>query len=187
MDEEIEFLLDATKERMEAAIRHFEKELTRIRAGRANPMMLDTVRVDYYGSMTPLSQMANVNTPDARTLSVQPWEKKMITEIERAIMNANLGFNPQNNGDVIMINIPPLTEERRRDLMKKAKTEAEEARIGIRNARKEANMDIKKLGTEGLSEDQVKDLEAEVQKLTDSYVVEVDKLMEKKEKDIMTI
>ena len=117
MDEEIEFLLDATKERMEAAIRHFEKELTRIRAGRANPMMLETVRVEYYGAMTPLSQMANVNTPDARTLSVQPWEKKMITEIERAIMNANLGFNPQNNGDVIMINIPTLTEERRRDLM----------------------------------------------------------------------
>jgi ribosome recycling factor len=187
MEEEIEFLLDAAKERMDAAIRHFEKELTRIRAGRANPMMLDAVRVEYYGAMTPLSQMANINTPDARTLSVQPWEKKVIPDIERAIINANLGFNPMNNGDVIIINIPVLTEDRRRDLLKKAKGEAEDARVGIRNARKEANDEVKKLGTSGLSEDQAKDLEADIQKLTDKYIAEIEKLLEKKEKDILTI
>lgn len=187
MEEEIEFLLDATKEGMVGAIKHFEKELLRIRAGKANPVMLDTVRVEYYGSMTPLSQVANINTPDARTLSVQPWEKKMITEIERAIMNANLGLNPQNNGEVVMINIPPLTEERRRDLIKSAKAEAEFARVGIRNARKEANDEIKKLGNNGLSEDQVKDLEGEVQELTNKFTADVEKLLEIKEKDIMTV
>jgi ribosome recycling factor len=187
MEEEVEFLIDATRERMEAAVKHFEKELTRIRAGRANPMMLDAVRVEYYGTMTPLSQMANINTPDARTLSVQPWEKKMISDIERAIMNANLGFNPQNNGEVIIINIPALTEDRRKDLIKKAKVEAEDARIGIRNARKDANDEIKKLSNSGLSEDLAKDLEAEVQEMTNKFVADVEKLVEKKEKDIMTI
>jgi ribosome recycling factor len=187
MEDEIEFLIDATRERMDGALRHFEKELTRIRAGRANPMMLDAVRVEYYGTMTPLSQMSNINTPDARTLSVQPWEKKMITEIERAIMNANLGFNPQNNGEVIIINIPALTEDRRKDLIKKAKAEAEDARIAIRNARKDANDEVKKMENNGLSEDQAKDLVAEIQDMTNKFVSDVEKLVEKKEKDIMTI
>lgn len=187
MEDEIEFLIDATRERMEGALRHFEKELTRIRAGRANPMMLDAVRVEYYGTMTPLSQMSNINTPDARTLSVQPWEKKMISEIERAIMNANLGFNPQNNGEVIIINIPALTEDRRKDLIKKAKAEAEEARIAIRNARKDANDEVKKMENNGLSEDQAKDLVSEIQEMTNKFVADVEKLVEKKEKDIMTI
>lgn len=187
MEEEVEFLIDATRERMDAAVKHFEKELTRIRAGRANPMMLDAVKVDYYGSLTPLSQMANINTPDARTLSVQPWEKKLIVDIERAIMNANLGFNPQNNGEVIIINIPALTEDRRKDLLKKAKAEAEDARIGIRNARKDANDEVKKLNNAGLSEDLAKDLEADIQEMTNKFVADVEKLVERKEKDIMTI
>jgi ribosome recycling factor len=141
MNEEIEFILDTTKEAMNSAIAHLEKELRTIRAGKATPAMLANVMVDYYGSQTPLSQVANVSTPDPRTISIQPWEKNMLQPIEKAIMIANLGFNPMNNGDIIMINVPPLTEERRRDLVKQAKAEAEHAKVGIRNARKEANND----------------------------------------------
>ena len=146
--------------------------------------MLGKVKVNYYGALTPLSQIANVSTPDPRTISVQPWEKNMLQEIEKAIMNANLGFNPMNNGDVILINVPPLTEERRRDLSKQAKAEAEHAKVGIRNARKEANNEIKKTD---IADDMKKDTEAIVQKLTDSFVKEIDETFSVKEKEIMTV
>jgi len=187
MKEELDFIFDTAKEDMDKAIHHLDKELLKVRAGRANPSMLEGVRVDYYGSLTALTQIANINTPDARTLSVQPWEKKLITDIEKAIMAANLGFNPMNNGEVIMINIPPLTEERRKDLVRRCKAEAEDARVGIRNARKEAMEEIKKLGKEGLSEDLVKDSEFEVQKITDSYTGRVDSIVDKKEHEIIAI
>ena len=184
MNEEIEFILDTAKEAMDKAISHLEKELKTIRAGKATPAMLSTVMVDYYGSQTPLSQVANVNTPDARTLSIQPWEKNMLQEIEKAIQLANLGFNPMNNGDVIMINVPPLTEERRRNLAKQAKAEAEDAKVGVRNARKEANNDVKKVD---VSDDMKKIAEDDVQKLTDSYVKTIDDKLAVKEKEILTI
>ena len=169
---------------MSNAITHLEKELISIRAGKATPAMLSTVMVDYYGSQTPLAQVANVNTPDARTLSIQPWEKNMLQEIEKAIQIANLGLNPMNNGDLIMINVPPLTEERRRDLAKQAKAEAEHAKVGVRNARKDANNDIKKVD---ISEDMKKNAEADVQTLTDSYVKKIDEKLAVKEKEIMTV
>jgi ribosome recycling factor len=146
--------------------------------------MLGNVKVNYYGALTPLGQIANVSTPDPRTISIQPWEKNMLQEIEKAIMNANLGFNPMNNGDVILINVPPLTEERRRDLSKQAKAEAEHAKVGIRNARKEANNEIKKTD---IADDMKKDTEAVVQKLTDSFVKEIDETFTVKEKEIMTV
>lgn len=178
-------ILDMAREGMGRSIQHLEKELVKIRAGRANPAMLEGVKVDYYGSLTPLNQVANISTPDARTLSVQPWEKTMIPELEKAILNANLGLNPQNNGEVVIINIPPLTEERRKELVKRARAEAEEARIGIRSARKEANDELKKLSD--ISEDQLKDAEEEVQKLTDGYIRQVEKVVEAKEEDILKI
>lgn len=184
MNEEIEFILDSAKEAMDKAIAHLEKELVSIRAGRATPAMLSTVMVEYYGSQTPLGQVANINTPDARTLSIQPWEKSMLQEIEKAIQLANLGFNPMNNGDIIMINVPPLTEERRRNLAKQAKAEAEDAKVGIRNARKEANNDLKKLD---ISEDLLKIAEDDVQKLTDNYVKIIEDKLAVKEKEIMTV
>ena len=140
--EEISFVIDTAKEAMDKALDHLDKSFVNIRAGKANPVMLSTVKVDYYGSQTPLSQVANVNTPDAQTLSVQPWEKNLIPEIEKAIMVANLGFNPMNNGESIIISIPPLTEERRRELVKQAKAEGEHAKVGIRNARKDANNEL---------------------------------------------
>lgn len=183
--EDIDIILDSAGEQMSESIKHLEKELLKIRAGRANPAMLSTVKVEYYGSLTPLSQVANISTPDARTLQVQPWEKSMISEIEKAILNSNLGLNPQNNGEVVMINIPPLTEERRKDLVKQAKAAAEHARVGIRNARKEANDEVKKL--DGVSEDLVKDAEGRVQGVTDKYVKKVDDIIEKKEAEIMHV
>lgn len=182
--EEINFIIDSAKEAMSNAIKHLEKELVSIRAGKATPAMLQNVLVDYYGSQTPLSQVANVNTPDARTISVQPWEKNMLQEIEKAIMIANLGFNPMNNGENIIINVPPLTEERRRELAKQAKAEAEHAKVGVRNARKEANNDIKKVD---VSEDMIKDAETSVQNLTDQFVKEIDEKYAVKEKEIMTV
>lgn len=187
MDEELDLIFETTREGMDKSLNHLEKELLKVRAGRANPSMLEGVRVDYYGASTPLAQVANVNTPDARTLTVQPWEKKMIPEIEKAILNANLGLNPMNNGDIIIINIPPLTEDRRKDLVKKARAEAEEARVGIRNSRKEANEEIKRLGKDGLSEDLAKDAEARVQKITDNYIKKVDDILEHKESEIMAV
>ena len=184
MTEEIDFILDSAKEAMDSAISHLEKELRSIRAGKASPAMLANVQVDYYGSATPLSQVANVNTPDARTISIQPWEKNMLQEIEKAIMIANLGFNPMNNGENIIINVPPLTEERRRDLAKQAKAEAENAKVGVRNARKEANNEIKKLD---VSDDMKKNTEADIQNLTDNYVKQIDEKFSVKEKEIMTV
>ena len=184
MTEEIDFILDSTKEAMDSAISHLEKELRSIRAGKASPAMLANVQVDYYGSATPLSQVANVNTPDARTISIQPWEKNMLQEIEKAIMIANLGFNPMNNGESIIINVPPLTEERRRDLAKQAKAEAENAKVGIRNARKDANNEIKKLD---VSDDMKKNTEADIQTLTDNYVKQIDEKYAVKETEIMTV
>ena len=184
MNEDIKFIIDTAKEAMEAAIKHLEKQLVNIRAGKASPAMLGSVMVDYYGSQTPLSQVANVNTPDGRTISVQPWEKSMLQEIERGIMIANLGFNPMNNGDMIIINVPPLTEERRRDLAKQAKAEAEDAKIGIRSARKEANHDIK---NSDASEDLQKNAEIDIQTLTDKYVKKIDDILDVKEKEIMTV
>ncbi len=156
--EEVDFVFDVCKEKMQAAVDFFEKELTHIRAGKASPAMLDGVLVEYYGSQTPLSQVANISTPDSRTIAVQPWEKALIPEIEKAILNANLGLNPDNNGEIIRINIPVLTEERRKSLVKQARQGAEDAKISIRGARKEANESLKKLQKDGLAEDRVKDL-----------------------------
>ncbi|WP_285059706.1 ribosome recycling factor [Pedobacter ginsengisoli] len=172
---------------MDKAILHCESELTKIRAGKASAGMLDGIVVDYYGSATALSQVASINTPDARTLIVQPWEKNMLVPIERAIMEANIGINPQNDGVVIRLVVPPLTEERRKDLVKKVKEEAERGRITVRNIRKDANEKIKKLKGESVSDDEIKTGETEVQKITDAYIIKVDKHAELKEKDIMTV
>ncbi len=185
MKEEIDFILDATKESMDAAITHLEKEFMKIRAGKANPSMLSNIMVDYYGSQTPLSQVANVNTPDARTLSVQPWEKSMLQEIEKAIANANLGFNPMNNGDFVIINVPPLTEERRHDLVKQAKAEAEDAKVSVRTARQDANKEIRSL--DDASDDLKKNSESDVQDLTDSYTKKIDAFLGNKETEIMKV
>ena len=185
MNEEIQFILDTTKEAMDNAIKHLEKQFINIRAGKASPAMLGSVMVDYYGSQTPLNQVANVNTPDGRTITVQPWEKSMLQEIERGIAYANLGFNPMNNGETIIINVPPLTEERRRNLAKQAKAEAEDAKISIRTAREDANNDIKK--NDDVSEDLKANAEIDVQQMTDNYVKKVDDLFDNKEKEIMTV
>lgn len=184
MNEEVEFILDAAKESMDAAMKHLEKEFVKIRAGKASPAMLSSVLVEYYGSQTPLSQVANINTPDGRTISVQPWEKSLLQEIEKAIMNANLGFNPMNNGDFVIINVPPLTEERRIQLTKQAKAEAEDAKVGIRSARQDANKEIRDLD---VSEDLQKNAEVDVQDLTDKYIKKVDAFLEVKEAEIMKV
>ncbi len=184
MEEEVTFILDSTKESMDGSISHLEKALVKIRAGKASPVMLSTVMVEYYGSQTPLSQVSNVNTPDARTISVQPWEKSLLPEIETAIMNSNLGFNPMNNGEMIIINVPPLTEERRIQLVKQAKSEAEDAKVSIRSARQEANKELKALE---ISEDRLKNAEVDVQDLTDSYGKKVDAILEVKEAEIMKV
>jgi ribosome recycling factor len=184
MNEEIEFIIDEAKEGMQKAIDHLKKELANIRAGKASPQMLRGVMVDYYGSQTPLSQVANINTPDAQTLSIQPWEKNMIPEIEKGIMYANLGFNPMNNGESVIINVPPLTEERRKELVKVAKAEAENGKVSIRNIRKEANHDIKKTDA---SEDLKKISEEEIQTLTDKHVKMIDEMLKTKEAEIMKV
>ena len=187
MTEELSMIYDEFKESNQKTLNHLENELVKIRAGKASPAMLSGVMVEYYGSMTPLQQVANVNTTDARTIIVQPWEKPLLNDIARGIINANLGLNPQNNGEQLIISVPPLTEERRRDLVKKAKAEAEHAKVGVRNNRKDALDMIKDLKNDGLSEDMVKVGEEEVQKITNNYIKKVDELVELKEKDIMTI
>jgi len=187
MQEEVDFILEHTEEKMNAAIAHLEKELLHIRAGKASPAMLDGVMVEYYGSMTHLSKIANLSTPDARTVAIQPWEKSIIPAIEKAILNANLGFNPGNNGEIIRINVPVLTEERRRMLVKQANQEGENAKISIRIVRKEANESLKKLQKEGLSEDLEKDAEGVVQGRTNEFGIKIENLVKAKEKDIMTI
>jgi ribosome recycling factor len=187
MQEEVDFVLEHTEEKMNAAIAHLEKELLHIRAGKASPAMLDGVMVEYYGSLTPLSKIANISTPDARTVAIQPWEKSVIPAIEKAILNANLGFNPSNNGEIIRINVPVLTEERRRLLVKQASQEGEVAKVSIRTVRKEANESLKKLQKDGLSEDLEKDAESIVQRRTNDFGVKIENLVKAKEKDIMTI
>ncbi|WP_350292750.1 ribosome recycling factor [uncultured Croceitalea sp.] len=184
MNEEVTFILDSTAESMDGAMSHLEKAFIKIRAGKASPVMLSTVMVEYYGSPTPLSQVSNINTPDARTISVQPWEKSLLQEIETAIMNANIGFNPMNNGEMIIINVPPLTEERRRELVKQAKSEAEDAKVSIRSARQEANKELKKLD---ISEDLLANAEVDVQTLTDTYIKKVDSTLDAKEVEIMKV
>ena len=187
MNEEVQFVIDAAAERMDKAINHLELELGSLRAGKANPRMLDTVTVDYYGNQTPLNQVANIGTPDPKTIAIQPWEKTMIEPIERAIINANLGFAPMNNGELIRISIPALTEERRKTLVKQVHMEGENARISIRSARKDANDEIKQLEKDGLSEDASKTASDEIQKVTDSYGEKIDQIVKAKEEDIMKI
>lgn len=183
--DEIELYLDEARDTMERALTHVHQELTKIRAGKANPTMLDGLMVSYYGANTPLQQVASMTTPDARTIFVKPWEKGMIQEIERAIMNANLGLNPQNDGQQVIINIPMLTEERRKQLAKQVNQECEQGKVSIRSIRKETNEALKKI--KGVSEDDVKNAEAVVQKLTDDYSARVDALQKKKEAEIMTV
>jgi len=185
--DEMNKLLDAAKEHMEKAITHLEDELTKVRAGKATPSMLDSVFVDYYGTNTPLNQVGTVNTPDARTLVIQPWEKSMLTAIEKGITYANLGFNPQNDGTVIRINVPPLTEDRRKQLVKQAKDVSEHGKITIRTIRKETNESIKKLEKNGLPEDDAKRGETKVQEITDTYIAKMDEVLKHKEKEILTV
>lgn len=187
MTEESEFCLEEAKEGMQNAVNHLEKEFQKIRAGKASPQMLEGVKFEYYGVITPIEQAANINTPDARLLVVQPWDKSALILIEKAIMAANLGFNPQSDGEVLRIKVPPLTEERRKDLVKRAKTEAENARVGIRNIRRAANETAKKLEKEGVPEDEIKTLEKEIQDITNKFIEKVDKALDFKEKDIMTV
>ena len=187
MTEESEFCLEEASEGMQNALSHLEKEFQKIRAGKASPQMLEGVRFDYYGVMTPIEQAANINTPDARLLVVQPWDKSALTVIEKAIMAANLGFNPQSDGEVLRIKVPPLTEERRKDLVKRAKNEAETARVSIRNIRRSANESAKKLEKDGIPEDEIKVLEREIQEITNKFIEKIDKALEYKEKDIMTV
>lgn len=187
MDEEVQLVFEIAKEKMDKAIDHLDSELSRIRAGKANPRILDGIQVDYYGSMTPLNQVSNISTPDAKTIAVQPWEKSMIDPIEKAIQNSNVGITPTNNGEVIRLTIPPLTEERRIQLVKQVKSEGENARVSLRNSRREANDEYKQMQKDGLSEDAAKSAEDEIQKLTQEYSEKVDKVVEGKEEDIMTI
>jgi ribosome recycling factor len=184
MNEEIDIITETAKESMELSVQHLEKELLNIRAGKANPIMLNSVFVEYYGTPTPLSQVANINTPDGRTLSIQPWEKSLLAEIEKGIFQANLGFNPMNNGESLIINIPPLTEERRKELVKLAKVETENAKVSIRNSRKEANNDIKK--TDSYTDLQ-KNAEIDIQELTNQFIKKVDDIFDVKEKEILTV
>jgi ribosome recycling factor len=187
MNDLVKLQLEETSENMERAVSHAGNELTKIRAGKAMPSMLDGIYVDYYGTSTPLAQVGTINTPDARTLVIQPWEKSVLGAIEKAIIDSNIGLNPQNDGVMIRLAIPILTEERRKELVKRVKDEAEKGKVAIRNLRKDANEKIRKLKNEGLSEDEMKVAEGDVQKLTDSFIVKVDQLAEVKEKDIMTV
>jgi len=187
MIEDCQIVYDMTKEGMENALTHLDHEFHQIRAGKASPDMLNGVIVDYYGAMTPLNQMANVTSPDPRQIIVQPWDKSVIGTIEKAIMAANLGFNPKNEGEVLRISVPAVTEERRIELVKQAKAEAENAKIAVRNSRRNGNDEAKSLEKEGVPEDDIKRLQDDIQKLTNSYIEKIDKLMEAKDKDIMTI
>jgi ribosome recycling factor len=185
--EEIQLYLDDTKDSMEKALKHTNSELAKIRAGKANPSMLDSLSVEYYGSATPLSQVSSITVPDARTIAIKPFERKMIAEIEKAIRNSDLGMTPQNDGDVVRLNIPPLTEERRRDLVKKVKGEIEAGKVSIRNIRKDTNEALRKLLKEGAAEDDIKRAEEKVQTLTDQYIAKVDSISSTKEAEIMTV
>jgi ribosome recycling factor len=187
MSEDLEFILEETRDSMKKALDHLETELIKIRAGKANPQMLEGLTVDYYGSPTVLNQVSNVSVMDARTLTIQPWEKNMLQPIERAIINANLGVTPQNDGNIIRLFMPPLTEERRREFVKRAGGEGEQSRVAIRNMRRDAIEQIKKLQKDGLSEDEAKDAEKEIQDITDKHIALVEKHLQQKEKDIMSV
>lgn len=187
MDELVKMVLDETKDKMEKSIAHLQSQLMKIRAGKASTSIVDGIMVDYYGTMTPLSQVSNIGTPDVKTVAIQPWDRNMIDPIEKAILAANIGITPEDNGEIIRLNVPPLTEERRRDLVKQIKAEGEDTKIGIRNARREGNEELKALQKDGLPEDEEKNGESEIQKLTDSYIEKVDKDVEAKEKDVMTV
>jgi ribosome recycling factor len=187
MNEDAQFLIDEMKESMLHAIIHLEKELVKIRAGKASPQMLEGIKVDYYGIPTPLENIATINTPDARQIMVQPYEKNFLIPIDKAILAANLGFNPQNNGEILRITVPALTEERRRDMVKKARQEAENAKVIVRGNRRNAIDECKKLEKDGLPEDEVMVLEKDIQNITDQFIGRIDKILDVKEKDIMTI
>ena len=187
MSEQVQFCIDSTKEQMDKVIKHLESELLKIRAGKASPLMLEGIYIDYYGTKTPINQVANIAAPDPRTIIVQPWDKSILETIEKAILASNLGFNPQNNGEIIRIIVPPLSEERRKQLVKQVKNEGETAKISIRNARRDGNEELKKLKKEGVAEDEIKEAEEKIQKLTDNYINKIDEILEKKEKEILTI
>ncbi|HNR19732.1 MAG: ribosome recycling factor [Bacteroidetes bacterium] len=187
MSEFIKKTIDGMQSHLDKAIDHLEHELTKVRTGRANPQMLDEIKIDYYGAPTPLNQVASVNTPDARTIVIQPWEKSMLQAIEKAIQAANLGFNPQNDGSIVRISVPPLTEERRKELVKKAKAEGEHCKVTIRNSRRDANEALKKELKKAITEDELKTGEQKIQQIIDAFIVKVDKHLETKEKEIMTV
>jgi len=187
MTDDLKLIIEEAQESMNKAIRHLEAELVKIRAGKANPTMVDGINVDYYGNPTPINQVANVSAMDARTLSIQPWEKSMLQAIERSIIAANIGINPQNDGNIIRLFLPPLTEERRKELVKRANNEGEHGKVSVRSIRREAIEQIKKLEKDGLSEDLAKDAENEVQDMTNKYIALVDKHLEAKDKEIMSI
>jgi len=187
MEEKVQALLKSAKEKMQGPIQRLEKDLVKIRAGKASPAMLEGVKVDYYGNMVAISQVANINTPDSKTIIIQPWEKKTIDTIEKSILGANLGFTPINDGLMIRISLPPLTEERRKDLVKQVKNEAELSRVSIRNLRRDINEDLKKLKKDGLAEDIFKNTETEIQKATDSFIKKVDDVAKAKEEEIMKV
>ena len=180
-------VIDAATEKMQGAVTFLDEDLKTYRAGKANPAVFNNVVVNYYGTMTPIPQVASISTPDAKTMLVQPWDRNLLHPVEKAIMDANLGFTPQNNGEVIRINIPALTEERRKELVKKARTAGENAKVGIRNARRDAIDALKKLQKEGLPEDTEKDFEDEAQKLTDRFIKKIDEILTAKEKEVMTV
>lgn len=186
-EEDLNLVTDVAEEEMQKAIKHLELELSHVRAGRASIAILDGIRIDYYGALSPLNQVSNLATPDARSITIQPWDKKMLGEIEKAILAANIGLTPINNGEIIRLVLPPLTEERRRDLVKQIKHMGENTKVSVRNFRKDANEEIKKLQKNGLPEDMAKDGENHVQKLTDKYIAEVDKHLATKEHEIMTV
>lgn len=184
---EVKTYIDPAEEKMELAVAYLEETLARIRAGKANPKLLDAIRVDYYGSQAPISNVANVAVPDARTITITPWEKSMFKEIEKAIINSSLGITPENNGEVIRLSIPPLTEDRRKQLVKQSKAEAETAKVSVRNARRDAIEGLKKAVKQGMPEDVEKDGEGAVQKLHDKYLKKIDELFAAKEKEILTV
>jgi ribosome recycling factor len=187
MNEDAQLIIELAKEKMEKALHFLETDLSRIRAGKANLHILDGILVEYYGNPVPLAQVSNVSTPDPKTIAIQPWDKKMIEPIEKAIMASNLGITPVNNGELIRINIPMLTEERRKELVKQVKHEGEAAKVSIRNARRDANEELKKMHKDGLPEDEMKKGEIDIQKLTDDHSAKIEKVIEGKEKDILTV
>lgn len=187
MHEDVQLYIDEARQAMQKAIKHLEEELTKVRAGKANPALLNGISVDYYGNPTPLNQVANVSTPDARTLMIKPWEKPMLAEIEKAIHQANIGLTPQNDGEVIRLNLPVLTEDRRKELVKQIKLIGEQSKVSIRSVRRDANEGIKSLEKDGVSEDAIREGEDEVQNLTNSYTAKVDKHLDAKETEIMTV